>query len=129
MLKLRVVKTGSSAKAVQAIRYWNNKRIVVKHFGSCHSIAEVIKLLKIAKQWINDSSSQLSIFSDEDPNAVLYLNYCEFLGIYYTFFYEVISALQNQIGFSEFKELLFTDMVIIRVLEPASKLSFFWKYI
>ena len=122
MLKLRVVKTGSSAKAVQAIRYWNNKRIVVKHFGSCHSIAEVINLLKIAKQWINDSSSQLSIFSDEDPNAVLYLNYCEFLGVYYTFFYEVISALQNQIGFSEFKELLFTDMVIIRLLEPASKL-------
>ena len=121
MLKLRIVKTGSSVQAVQAIRYQNNKRIVIRYFGSCHSEAEVDDLLNVAKEWIKDFSSQLSIFPDEDPNGVLYLNHCEFLGVYYTFFYEVISALQNQIGFSEFKELLFADMVLIRLFEPASK--------
>ncbi len=38
MVKLRVVATGSNANAVQVVRYQNNKRIVVKHFGSTHTV-------------------------------------------------------------------------------------------
>ena len=48
MLKIRVVKTGSSAQAVQAIRYYNSRRIIVKHFGSCHTADALDEMLEYA---------------------------------------------------------------------------------
>ena len=122
MLKIRVVKTGSSAQAVQAIRYYNNKRIIIKHFGSAHTDAQLHGLLEIAHVWIKDYSGLLSIFPTENPNAVLYIQNCDFLGVYYSFFYELISLLQQQIGFDQLGGRLFNDLVIIRILEPSSKL-------
>lgn len=122
MLKIRVVKTGSSAKAVQAVHYKNNKRIIVKHFGSCHTSSALDEMIQTANAWIKDYSIQLSIFPDESPNAVLYINHSSFLGVYYTFIYELIAALQNQIGFARLNQQLLNDLVVMRLLEPASKL-------
>jgi transposase len=121
MIKKRVVKTGSSGKAVQAVIYLNNRRTILKHFGSCHSADELKNLLKIADEWIIDYSKQLFIFP-ENPNSVLHLDRCSFLGVYHTFFHEIIVALINQIGFSDLKHPLLNDLVIIRIFEPASKL-------
>ena len=64
----------------------------------------------------------MSIFPDDNPNAVLYINHYSFLGAYYTFFYELISDLQKQIGFFLLEQPLLNDLVIIRLVEPASKL-------
>jgi hypothetical protein len=52
-MKIRVVKTASKAKAVQAVRYQNNKRIIVTHFGSAHTQQELDDLLFYAKEWYN----------------------------------------------------------------------------
>lgn len=122
MLKIRVVKTGSSAQAVQVVRYQNNKRVIVKHFGSAHTETELNDLLKIAGDWIQGYTSQLSIFPDDNPNSVLHVNHCSFLGVYYSFFYELISGLQRQISFTQLGQPLLSDLVTIRLLEPASKL-------
>ncbi len=79
-------------------------------------------MIQTANTWIKDYSSQLSIFPDESPNAVLYINHSSFLGVYYTFIYELIAALQNQIGFARLNQQLLNDLVVMRLLEPASKL-------
>lgn len=121
-MKIRVVNTASSAKAVQVIRYENNRRIIVKHFGSCHTDEELEELTEIAKQWDKDYSNQLSIFSDENSTSVLHINHCEFLGAYFTFFYQTIAHLQQQIGFRDIGDDLMNDLVVIRLFEPASKL-------
>jgi len=121
-MKIRVVKTGSGAKAVQAVRYQNNKRIVIKHFGSCHTEEEFKELLLIAEEWIKAFAGQLSIFPDNDPNTLLHTNHCTFLGVYYTFFYDLISFLQKEIGFDNLAQPLLKDLVTIRIFEPASKL-------
>ena len=86
MLKIRVVKTGSSAKAVQVVRYHNNRRLVVKHFGSSHTEAQLYEMLEIAQQWIKDYSGQLSVFKEDNPNTILHLEHCSFLGVYHSFF-------------------------------------------
>jgi len=122
MLKIRVVKTGSSAKAVQALRYYNNKRIIVKHFGSAHSEEALEELLLFAKEWIKEYSNQLSIFPDESPSSILHINHCSFLGVYYTFFYEAIISLQQQIGIANLGRQLLNDLVIMRLFIPTSKL-------
>jgi hypothetical protein len=122
MVKLRIVKTSSSAKAVQAVHYCYNKRVIVKHFGSSHTDDELAELLETANQWIKEYSRQLVVFPNEEPAGLIPINQCEFLGVYFSFLYEVISTIQLQIGFTQLETLLFTDMAIIRLLEPASKL-------
>lgn len=121
-MKIRVVKTASNARAVQVVKYQNNRRIVVRHFGSCHSDDDLKKLLAVAGEWIREFAGQLSIFPEQNPGNVLLLDHCTFLGVYYTFFYDLIADIQQRIGFSNLQQPLLKDLVTIRMFEPASKL-------
>lgn len=121
-MKIRVVKTASNAKAVQAVRYQNNRRIIVRHFGSCHTEEQLKEMLLVARQWLNDFAGQLSIFPDENPNSILHINHCTFLGVHYSFFYDLIRTIQTQIGFEGLCHPILNDLVTMRLFEPASKL-------
>jgi len=120
-MKIRVVKTASNGKAVQVVRYHQNKRVIMHHIGSAHSEAALNDLLLLAEDWIKDFSNQLSIFPDENPNKLLHLNHSSFVGVKYRFFYQQIRALQHQFGLGDLPALL-NDLVAIRIFEPASKL-------
>jgi len=120
-MKIRIVKTGSKAKAVQIVRYQNSKRIVMQHIGSAHTEEALNDLMILAEEWIKDYTRQLSIIPDEDPNKLLHLNYSTFIGIKYHFFYKQIRAIQDMIKLDDLPALL-NDLVTIRIFEPASKL-------
>lgn len=120
-MKIRVIKTASKAKAVQVVRYQNNKRVILQHIGSAHTEEALNNLLLMAEEWIKSYSEQLSIFPEESPNRLLHLNHCEFIGVRYHFFYEQINAIQDKIGLNNLPVLL-RDLVTIRIFEPASKL-------
>lgn len=120
-MKIRVVKTASNAQAVQVVRYHQSKRYILHHIGSAHSEQELNDLLLIAELWIKDNSTQMSIFPDENPNTMLHLNHCSFVGVKYRYFYHLISDIQRQIGLDDLPALL-NDLVSIRIFEPASKL-------
>lgn len=120
-MKIRVVKTASKAKAVQVIRYQNNRRIVLQHIGSAHNEVELEELIIVAGEWIKDYSTQLSIFPDESPNKLLHLNHCTFIGVQYSYFYQQIHTIQDGLGLGSLPPLL-NDLVTMRIFEPASKL-------
>ena len=120
-MKIRVVITASKARAVQVVRYQNNKRLVLHHVGSAHSDSEFEVLMLSAQEWIKDYSKQLSIFPDENPNKLLHLNHCTFIGIQYHYFYQQIKLIQDMLMFGDLPPLL-NDLVCIRIFEPASKL-------
>lgn len=120
-MKIRVIKTASKAKAVQVVQYKNSKRIVVQHIGSAHNDTELNELMLSAQEWIKDYAQQLSIFPDENPNKLLHLNHCTFIGIQYRYFHQQIALLQDSFGFTDLPPLL-NDLVSIRIFEPASKL-------
>lgn len=120
-MKIRVVKTASKAKAVQVVQYQNNKRVILQHIGSAHTEEALNELLLMAEEWIKDYSSQLSLFPDENPNTLLHLNHCEFIGVRYHYFYEQITMIQDKLGLNILPALL-KDLVTIRIFEPASKL-------
>jgi len=123
MYKIRVVNTASNALAVQIIRYENRKRIVCKHIGSAHNDKELRNLKRIANDVIDDLSKQLYLFeSCSDSTNILHLNQSSFLGVHYTFVYEALAFLIKQFGFDSFCNQLLIDLVIIRIVEPASKL-------
>lgn len=119
-MKIRVIKTGSGARAVQVIRYQNNKRIVLKHIGSAHTDQEVDELKILAEEWIKSFTGQLSFIEEENPNQFFHLSHCSFLGVRYHFFYQTINTLYGQVGFHTLP-LLLQDLTTIRIFEPASK--------
>ena len=120
-MKIRVVNTASKAKAVQVVRYQNNKRVILHHIGSAHTEEELKDLMVLAEEWIKNYTRQLSIFPDENPNRLLHLNHSTFLGIKYRFFHGQIREIQDQLQLNDLPALL-NDLVSIRIFEPASKL-------
>jgi len=120
-MKIRVVKTASKARAVQVIRYQNNKRIVLQHIGSAHTDEALNDLIIMAEEWIKDHTGQLSIFSDDNPNKLLHLNHSTFIGLKYRFFHSKVRAILDMIRLDDLPVLL-NDLVAIRIFEPASKL-------
>ncbi len=122
MYKIRVVKTGSGASAVQVIRYQNRKRIVFKHIGSAHNTEELLEIKQLAHKVVEDASRQIALFENQTPANIIYLEQSEFLGVYYLFLYEALRSVCIQIGFDSIVSKLLLDLVIIRIVEPASKL-------
>ena len=120
-MKIRIIKTASNAKAVQVVRYQNNKRIVLHHIGSAHSDEGLVDLKILAEEWIKDYNHQLSIFPDENPNKLLHLNHSTFIGVKYHFLYKIVHSIQEMIKLDDLPTLL-NDLVVIRIFEPASKL-------
>ena len=122
MLRVRVVKTGSGSNAVQIIYYQNRKTKIFKHIGSANTDEGIHSLKLAAQDFINSYSPTLPLFEDSNSNNLLLLNKSEFLGVYYTFFHEVVSELIVKIGLNKIKKKLLLDLVIMRIMEPASKL-------
>ena len=120
-MKIRIIKTASNAKAVQVVRYQNNKRIVLHHIGSAHTDVGLDELKILAEEWIKDYNHQLSIFPDENPNKLLHLNHSTFIGVKYHFLYKIVHSIQEMIKLDDLPTLL-NDLVVIRIFEPASKL-------
>jgi len=123
MLYVRVVKTKVGSRSVQVIRYTNGRRVIVKHIGTGSADEEINALSEIARSYIEDLSQQLSFFADVQlPDSVVMLSQCEYLGFYYTFLYDVLYAIQTQIGYTSQIDDMLNDLVIMRIVEPASKL-------
>lgn len=131
MLKIRQVKTASGKIAIQVHYYENRKRKIIKHFGSASSDDEINNLMQQAQHFIDDYSSQTSLFPEVKNGAYSYFEKYEYLGFYHQFFYDTIQKLMTQIGFDNLGSNLFRDLVIIRILAPASKLrsmELIWAY-
>ena len=122
MLRIRVVKTASGANAVQVVYYKNGKRFIFKHIGSASSIQELESLKLVAQDVIKNFNPEIPLFANAKLDNLLYLDKTEFLGVYSTFLYEVISGVISQVGLDRIRKQLLLDLVTIRIVEPASKL-------
>lgn len=123
MLHFRVVRTKDKSRAVQVIRYHSGKRVIVKHIGSGSTDEEILALSEIALAYIQDISKQSLLFDDMKTHGnVVLLNQCEYLGFYYTFLYDILYSIQAKTGYTAPAKPMLNDLVIMRILEPASKL-------
>jgi len=123
MLHIRIVKTKGNSRSVQVYRYQNSKRVIIKHIGSGTTDEEINVLEEMARVFISDHTKQSYLLEEAKPReeAVL-ISQCEYLGIYYTYLYDVLRAVQHRIGYALAVDALLNDLVVIRIFEPASKL-------
>jgi len=124
MLRVRAVRTKVGTQSVQVIRYSDSKRTIVKHIGTGKTDEEVASLKEIARSYIEDVSLQTMLFADASSLADdrVTLGQCEYLGFHYGLLYDVLEAIQAQIGYTRVADALLTDLAIMRITEPASKL-------
>lgn len=107
------------------MKYENRKLIVVKHFGSARNYEELLALKKTAAAWIEKESKQRSLFPSVKSvgSNLIRLDQCQYLGVRYGFIYEVLNQTAKHFGFCSLaKTNMLVDLVIIRIIEPASKL-------
>lgn len=122
MYKVREISYSSNTVSIQVYQIVNRKRIIVRHIGTAHNEQEKSDLLILAQDFIVKSSNQLNLFKTNQPSNILNLHQTEFIGIYYSFFHEIISKLIIQIGLDKIKNIFLLDLVVMRIMEPASKL-------
>lgn len=122
MYKIREIKYSSESVSIQVYKIENRKRVILRHIGTARSQEEKIVLLGLAQDYIDKVSKQLRLFGYDKSDKIIQVSKTEFLGVYYSFFHELISKLIIQIGFDKIKKNLLLDLVIIRMMEPASKL-------
>lgn len=128
MYHIRTIKTASGAIAIQVVQYLKRKTVVVKHIGSAHTTEEVSELKSIAQAWIEKHRPQQSLFSVKKKfscksSNLLPIDKCRYLGVRFIFVYDILHRLLKLFGFTRFGYQLLNDLVIIRIVEPASKLQ------
>jgi hypothetical protein len=122
MFYIRTTKTSSGSIAVQIVRYENRKKIIVTHIGSARTSKEILSLKQTAVVWIEKKSKQSSLLPLKSSSRLISIDKCQYLGVQYLFIYEMISRLFTLFKFHLFKNTLLTDLTIMRIIEPASKL-------
>jgi len=121
MYKIRQIRYSQESISIQVYKIENRKRVIVRHIGTARSDSEKEALLLLAYDFIEKASKQLSLFESSQTSNILYLNKIEFLGVYYTFLYDLLHKLMLTIGFDKIKSQLLLDLIIMRMVEPASK--------
>src|SRR5438270_76829 len=122
---VRIVKTNSGASAVQIVRYEKRKRVVLSHIGSARTDQELSLLKEEAQRKIEEATIQKSLFPKEKqkPSSILILNKSEYLGVRYSFIYDVLFQIFRLFDFHYVKNKLLLDLVLMRIIQPASKLE------
>ena len=123
MLQIRTVKTKGNSQSVQVYRYQNSKRVIIKHIGSGTSKEDITMLEEMARVFIADHTKQSYLFGESKPkeDAVL-ISQCEYVGVYYTYLYDLLRSVQQQIGYVMSPDTLLNDLEVMRIFEPTSKL-------
>ena len=120
MYHVRRVTTASGATAIQVVEYVKRVAKVRVHIGSAHSDNEMQSLVQTANQWIERKSGHASLFHAAKTHSPL--DAYRYAGIRHTFTHEVLRGILARFGFTALGNTLLHDLIIIRVVEPASKL-------
>ena len=124
MFYTRTTRTASGATAVQIVRYKGRRTIVVQHLGSAHDKNELQALQRVAADWIETNTKQLSLLPRQELSSpILLLERVRYLGFRYGLLYEVLSKLFTHFKFHLLQNKCVTDLVVARIGQPSSKLQ------
>jgi len=121
MPSIRRTKTSSGSTAVQAVEYRKRKLVMLKHFGSARTKAELQALIQDAEQWITEQTGQTSLFAPSPNERMLHLGVTRFLGVRYQLGYVLLREVFHRLGFTALGKGMLLDLAAMRIFEPSSK--------
>jgi len=122
--RIRRVKTHSGSTAIQVGKYVGKNFKLTKHIGSAKETAKIDELLNIASEYIQTHSPQLSLnFKPQQSEEILYKRGVFVQRSWLEEAYNYLENTYDHIGFPALSNTLLKHMVMIRVMEPASKIK------
>ncbi len=125
MFRVRTTKTASGKTAVQIVHRGNHRIKVVKHIGTADGDDDRKKLVEKAQQYIMQTSNMNPLFPEifhAGKDNMITVDDLEFTNTYHSFAYEFLSYFYERCGFGKLDNSLLKDLVIMRIIEPCSKL-------
>ena len=113
---IRTVKTKSGATAVQIETKRGRTRIGIEHIGSAHNETELKILKALAHEKMHEG--QLSFEVEKGGTAGLRLERS-----YSALLWDTLENIYGMLGFEELKDQVYKQLVLARIIEPASKLD------
>jgi hypothetical protein len=120
MYRVRKVRTKSGSRAIQVVQYFGHRAKIAKHIGSAKEELEYDLLMKKAQEWIEGQTFQRNLFP-EQKQKVLVVERGECVAVTHNFAYQFFMSCLNECNLTHLPPLLL-DLVIMRLIEPASKL-------
>lgn len=122
--RFRQVKTKSGATAVQVGFYKKDRKFkLIKHLGSSTNQKKIDELIAIAQEYIQSHSSQLKLNFNPQSDEIMYTRGIQMQSKSLEVAYKYIDSVYTQLGFEKLKSDVLKHFVLIRVLEPASKIK------
>lgn len=119
--RIRKVKTGSGNIAVQVGNYQGNRFKLIKHIGSAKDQQKVSELITLAREYLRSRSPQLELDFNPQSEEVLFKRGTKVKNCRLESAETYLNQIYSQIGFNHLKNQVLKHLVMIRVLEPASK--------
>ncbi len=124
---VRKVPTGSGATAVQIVTKQGREVVGVEHLGSAHTGTDLAVLVEVGRERIRERARQagqveldlgLDAAAASVSRVVLRRSYSRVL-------FEALTSVYDRLGFTAATggDAVFRDLVIARIIEPASKLD------
>ena len=126
----RTTKTSAGNTAVQVVKREHQQTIIVKHIGTAHNVDELLLLQKQAEKYILDKSGVKPLFPElfgrTKQQTIVeveqIVNRLDVIKTNHTFAHIFLSFFYAYLGFTSSKYDLLRDLVIMRIIEPCSKL-------
>jgi len=113
---IRKVKTASGATAVQIVYKRGRLVSAIEHIGSAHNPTELEFLVALARKKMEAGQLSIKLFDDDDPDIYMEGAYSELL-------WDVLEDQYHKMGFGIIEDEVFKQLVLARIIEPASKLD------
>ncbi|MGC0272877.1 hypothetical protein ACO0LV_07760 [Pseudactinotalea sp. Z1739] len=144
MAFVRKVRTGSGATAVQVVQKRRGRLEVLKHVGSAHSQAELGVLLEqaqgILRQYqpvldlgiddpvgpadlLGEPKAQGELFNPPGQSVKDTVGRAQAVGTVSDVLWATLRSAYGRLGFDVVDDEVFTQLVLARLIEPASKLA------
>lgn len=126
-MRVRKVKTASGKIGVQIVERSGllRRTKVIKHLGSADSEADLKKLLVLAQKFLDNEEKTRPLFSEMFESSKYDLvsrQHIKGKAGKHLFAYEFLDEYYKLNGFDELDSKLLKDLVIMRIVEPCSKL-------
>ncbi len=121
--RIRKVKTHSGSTAIQVGSYKGKSFKLAKHIGSSKNTQKISELISIASEYIRSHSLQTELNFNPQSEEILFKRGLKVEQSCLQEAFEYLDKIYSKIGFSTIANDILKHFVLIRVLEPASKIK------
>jgi len=121
--RIRKVKTASGSTAIQVGYYQGKSFKLKKHIGSSKETKKISELINIGQKYIRSQSLQIELNFNPQSDEILFKRGIKAKDSRLDTAFKYLEEIYSKVGFNRISSEILKHFVMIRVLEPASKIK------